>query len=105
MSMKKELVMEAIMTMMKENFDRYLEFDETKVADTVANQVVSEIQEVLQADYFYYDHDNYDEMLKNQGEIQILILWNPLSAFLRNTILMQAPVMILVKNSILQILL
>ncbi len=68
MSMKKELVMEAIMTMMKENFDRYLEFDETKVADTVAIQVVSEIQEVLQADYFFYDPDNYDEMLKNQGE-------------------------------------
>ncbi len=68
MSAKKELVMEAIMTMMKENFDRYLEFDETKVADTVAIQVVSEIQEVLQADYFYYDPDNYDEMLENQGK-------------------------------------
>ena len=68
MGMKKELVMEAIMTMMKENFDRYLEVDETKVADTVAIQVVSEIQKVLQADYFYYDPDHYDEMLENQGK-------------------------------------
>ncbi len=68
MGIKKELVMEAIMAMMKENFDRYLEFDETNVADTVAIQVVSEIQKVLQADYYYYDPDDYNEILENQGE-------------------------------------
>ena len=62
MGSKKELLMSAITDTLRENLDRYLELDETEIADTVAIQVISEIQTVLQADYFYYDpNQDYDE--------------------------------------------
>ena len=64
MSMKTELVVNALLTMMEEQFDRYLELDETKMADTVAVQVLSEIQDVLQTKSDFYDLDNDFEIVE-----------------------------------------
>ncbi len=62
MGIKKELLTEAVIDTLKENLDRYLELDESQLVDTIAIQVVSEIQKVLKEDYFDYDpQKEYDE--------------------------------------------
>ncbi len=64
MSMKKELIIQSLIAMMEENLDRYLDLDETKMADTIAIQVLSEIQNVLQTKSDFYDPDNDFEIVE-----------------------------------------
>ncbi len=77
MSMKKELVVEALITMMEEQFDRYLELDETQMADTVAIRVLSEIQDVLQTKSDFYDPNNDFEIVEEIVKIFYKYNLNP----------------------------
>lgn len=64
MSLKKELIAQALATMVTENFDRYFDLGETHVANTLAIQVSSEIQGVLHTKTDFYDPDNDFEIVE-----------------------------------------
>ncbi len=77
MSIKKELIIESLIAMMEENLDRYLELDETKMADTVAIRALAEIQNVLQTQSDFYDPNNDFEIVEEIVKIFYKYNLNP----------------------------